>query len=107
MAITINSAALSTGQPSAPVRHAKINVSLDASYPTGGYDITSQLGGGTVVSSPTVPHYDGAALRWFKVTSAGKVISYVNTSGAPGAETGAATNLSGHTNLIIEGIVLQ
>ena len=107
MAITVNSASLSNGMPSAPLRVVKINVDLDTSYPTGGYDISDQLEGGTVVSSPTVPHYNGAALRWFKVSAAGKVQGFVNTSGAPGVEVTAAVNLSGHTGLVIEGVVVH
>ena len=107
MAITVNSVALSNGMPSAPLRFIKLDVDLDASYPAGGYDVSDQLEGGTVVSSPTVPHYDGADLRWFKVTAAGMLVSLETANGAPGAETADTTDVSGHTGLIIEGVAVQ
>jgi len=107
MAITINSASLSNGMPSAPLRAVKIDADLDASYPDGGYDVSDQLEDGTVVSSPWVPHYDGSALRWFRVGADGKLHAHASTNAAPGAEEAGTTNLAGHTGLVIEGIIVQ
>jgi len=99
MAITVNSVVRSTGQASAPRRMQTLNVDMDASYPTGGEDVSASLVGGTVEWSETVPHYDGATLRFFRVSSAGKIQAFVSTGGAPGVEVTAATDLSGHTGV--------
>lgn len=99
MAITINSAVLSNGQPSAPLRAVKVDVDLDASSPAGGYDISDQLQGGTVVHGDAHLDYDGAALRWLQIGTDNKVHAYANTNGAKGAEEAGATDLSGHTGV--------
>lgn len=99
MTITVNSAVLSSGQPSAPLRAVKINVDLDASSPAGGYDISSQLEGGTVVHGTHQLDYDGSALRWLQIGTDNKVHAFADTNGAPGTELAGTTDLSGHTGV--------
>jgi hypothetical protein len=102
MAITVNSAGNSNGMPTAPQRVTVVNVDLDNSYPTGGYDITASLPDGvTVTWSETVIHYDASALRYLKVTGTGFVQAFVQTDGAPGVEVTAAVDVSGHTGVSI------
>ena len=101
MTITVNSAVLSSGQPSAPRRVVVLNVDLDNSYPTGGYDVSDQLAGGTPVFSETVIDYDGSALRYLKLAADGKVQAFVQTDGAPGIEVGNGVDVSGHTGVVI------
>lgn len=107
MAITVNDTALSNGMPSAPLRTVQVDADLDASYTTGGYAIAA-LAGQTIVTSEYVPHWNGAALRWFRLESAAagvvKLVGYVSTNGAPGVEVTAAVDLSGHTALVVNGI---
>ncbi len=101
MAITVVGTPVDSGrQPSAPIMAGRIVVTLDTSYPTGGYDITASLPPGvTVIPQPPICHYDGSALRWIGISAAGKVQAWVSTSGAPGAEVTAAVNVSGHTSV--------
>jgi len=101
MAISIIGTPVDSGrQPSAPLMSGRIRVTLDTSYPTGGYDITASLPPGiTVIPTAPIPHYDGSALRWLQISSVGKVQAFVSTNGAPGAETTAAVNVSGHANV--------
>jgi len=100
MAITINTAAASNGQPSAPLRAHTLDVDLDNSYPTGGYDVSDQLEGGTVVWSETVKDTNGAAARFFKVSAAGLLQSFdASAQDTPGAETANTTDLSAYTGL--------
>lgn len=101
MAITVNSATLTHGQTSAPGRWAKLNVDLDDSYPTGGYDISDQLENGTVRHSEWVLAYDGAALNYLKVDASGMLKAYAVTNGAQGAERADETDLSGITGVEI------
>jgi len=98
MAITVNSATLSHGMTSAPGRWCKLNVDLDSSYPTGGYDISSSLEGGTVRMSETVLADDGTTLIFLKVASTGKLMAYApSTNGGVGAEKANASDLSAIT----------
>lgn len=101
MAITINSATLTSGQTKAPSRWAKLNVDLDASYPTGGYDVSDQLEQGTVRYSESVFAYDGSVLNLLKVDSSGMLKAYVVTNGAQGAEVANGTNLAAITGVEI------
>ena len=103
MAITVVGTPVDAGrQPSAPLMAGRIVVTLDTSYPTGGYDITSSLPQGvTVIPQAPIAHYDGSALRWIGINASGKVQAWVNTSGAPGAEVTAAVNVSGHANVAL------
>jgi len=94
MALTINSTTPSTGQPSAPARLISVNVTPDNSYPTGGYDLSVQLAGGTVIDSELRPVLDGATLRWARISSAGKLQFFADATGSPGAEVANATDLS-------------
>ena len=110
MAITVNSVAPSfatenQNEPSALFATVRVNVDLDTSYPTGGYDLSANLPGVTVRACAYVPHYDGAALRWFRVEDSSgtpKLVGYVNTSGAPGAQVAGTTDLHGHTGLELD-----
>ena len=97
MAITVNSATLTHGQTSAPGRWVKLNVDLDNSYPTGGYDVSDQLENGTVRYSESVFAYDGSVLNLLKVDESGMLVAYVVTNGEQGAEVAATTDLSGVT----------
>jgi hypothetical protein len=101
MAITIVSTGSSGGQPSAPFRLTKLVVTPDASYPTGGYDVTSSLpAGGTVVGCAAVQTYDGSTLRWAKINaSTKKVQMFINTGGAPGVEVTAAVDVHLHASI--------
>lgn len=101
MAITINSAALTHAQTSPPGRWVKLNVDLDNSYPTGGYDISGQLEHGTVRYCESVFAYDGSALNLLKIDENGMLVAYAVTNGAQGAERTAATDLSGITGIEI------
>jgi len=102
MAITINSAAPSNAMPSAPFRAHRLNVDLDASYPIGGYDVSDQLEGGTVVWAETVKDTNGTAARFFKISDGGLLQSFdASAEDTPGAETSDATDLSGYTSLEI------
>jgi len=105
MAITVNSTVESGGQPSATHRSGTINVDLDASSPAGGYDLSAALPDGiAVTASAYVPHYDGSALRWFRIVQVNgtpRLKIYANTNAAPGAEDAGGTDLAGHTGLEI------
>lgn len=105
MAITINSASPSGGQPSAPLRVVVLDVDLDNSYPAGGYDVSDQLEGGTVRAAERILDYDGSTLRWLTVLPTGKVAALVNTNGAPGADTSPTTDVSGHAGVQLWCIV--
>jgi hypothetical protein len=95
MAITINSATLTSGQTKAPSRWVKLNVDLDDSYPTGGYDVSDQLEGGTVRYSETVHADDGSALVFLKVSTAGMLMAYApSANGGVGAEKANESDLS-------------
>lgn len=109
MALTNVTGVNGTKQPSAPAFAVKITADLDGSYPAGGYDLSEVAGfkGATIVTSSPVPHWDGAALRWFKLVDDGgtpKLRGFVSTNGAPGVQVTAAVDLSGHTGLTVEGM---
>jgi hypothetical protein len=103
MAITVNSTLVTGGQPSATHRSGTINVDLDATSILNGYDLSAVLPTGiTVRASAYVPHYDGSALRWFRIVDVAgvpRLQAYADTNSAPGALVGAGVNLSGHTGL--------
>lgn len=105
MAITINSSADAGQVPKAPILAGKVDVDLDASYIATGYDVSATLPDGvTVVHSDFVPNYDGAALRWFKIVDVSgvpRLKAFATANGAPGAEVAGATDLSGHTGLVV------
>ena len=105
MAITVNSANKSNGMPSAPLRVVTINFDADASYPTGGYPLTAEQRGGTVIAAFVIPAFAAATLRYFKVSPAGNVQAFVDDSGAPGAEVAGAVDLSAYTGLEVVAIV--
>ena len=105
MALTNITTSNSTGQPSAPFRMGYLKVDLDNSYTADGYDISAQYPDATVIGGETIFHYDGTALRMFKVVNDSgtpKLRAYAVTNGAKGAQVAGATDLSGHTNLEIE-----
>ena len=97
MAITVNSATLSHGLTKAPGRWVKLNVDLDAAYPTGGYDVSGSLANGTVRYSESVFAYDGAVLNLLKVDANGMLVAYVVTNGEQGAQVANGVDLSGIT----------
>ena len=91
MAIVVNSSSESLGHTSAPKRSVELNVDLDDSYPTGGYDVTASLPqGATVVWSPKQPLDNGTAQTWngHLVTTSGvtKLVVYVAATGAEVAD---------------------
>jgi hypothetical protein len=108
MAITVNSAGVSHGMPSAPLRATSVNVDLDNSYPEGGYEIVA-LRGQTVVHSDFVPHYDAAELRWFRLENPSdgvvNLVAYDTANGAPGTETDAGDDMTGHAGLVVGAIL--
>jgi len=105
MAITVNSTSNSNGQPSAPLRVAVVDVTLDNSYPAGGYDISDDLpDGASIVHSPFVPDYDGAALRWLKISATKTVQVFADNNGSPGSEVAGATDVSGHTTVELSAV---
>lgn len=88
------------GQPSARFNAARVNVTGAASYVTGGDSLAASLPGATIVACPFVPNYNGAELRWARIENDGGVAKlkfYDNNNGAPGAETTATDDVSGHT----------
>ena len=88
------------GQPSARLNVARLNVTGAASYVTGGDSVAASMPGCKAVGCPYVPTWDGAELRWARIEDdAGtpKLKFYDNDNGAPGAETTAADDVSGHT----------
>ena len=101
MAITVNTATPGLGQPSAPKRAFEFDVDLDNAYPAGGYALTA-LAGFTPIVTPWVPNYDGAALRWLKISAAGKVVVHADDNGGPGAEVAGSTDVSGHTGVVLQ-----
>jgi hypothetical protein len=98
MAILVNSVASGNGMPSAPQRIHVLNATLDASYPAGGYDISSSLAGGSVVWAETRAFRAGGTTRHFRVNrSTDKLQAFADDSGAVGAEVAAVTDLSAYT----------
>ena len=88
------------GQPSARFNVARVNVTGAASYVTGGDSLAASLPGCKVVGCPYVPTYDGTELRWARVeddSGTPMLKFYDNASGAPGSETTATDDVSGHT----------
>lgn len=102
MAITVNDSAEQGKVPIQPAMAGELDVDLDATYPAGGYDVSAHLPDGvTIVHSPAVPMYDGAALRWARIENgtSGPVLKvYDNNNGAPGSET-ATADQSGNTGI--------
>jgi hypothetical protein len=82
-----------------------IDVDLDNSYVDGGYDISASLPDGvTILHSDFVPHYDASELRWFRIENGASgpvLVAYDTASGAPGAQTTAADDMTGHTGLVV------
>ena len=105
MALTVNSSSTSNGQPSAPFQVIEVNVDLDNSYPTGGYSIANQLDGLTVVASQLRPDFDSSTLRHIKISAAGSIQVFDNDSGGQGSETSNATDVSGHTGVVLWAMV--
>lgn len=105
MALSSITAKDSGRAPKVTMMAGSFKATLDTSYPTGGYSIAAHLPPGVeVISSTPVPHYDGAALRWFQIVNTAGVAmlkAFVNGSGAPGAEVTAAVNLSGHVGVVV------
>ena len=111
MAITINAATNpsrsatgipvveNSGQPSALLQVAEVNVDLDAAYPAGGYDLSGSFAGAKVQPSPFHPSWDGAALYFLRAeddSGTPKLVVYDSANGEPTTETVTADQ-SGHT----------
>jgi hypothetical protein len=103
MAITINSNAKSQRTTKGPGYWVTLDVDLDSSYPNpAGYDVSDQLGGGTVKYSEVVAMDDGSTLRFAHIGSDGTLHAYAaSTNGAKGAEVANGTDLSGYTGVAI------
>jgi hypothetical protein len=108
MAITIHSSVNPTvsptenqGQPSALLQVGSVNVTLDASYAAGGYDLSASLSGAVIQPSPFMQSWDGAALYHLRVeddSGTPKLLVYDDDNGAPGTETSTADQ-SGHATV--------
>jgi len=88
------------GQPSARLNVARVNVTGSASYETGGEDVSASLPDCTVIGCPYVPTWNGAELRWARIeddAGTARLVFYDNDNGAPGTETTATDDVSGHT----------
>lgn len=102
MAAAVNSISKGDRQPSAPKGAIELDVDLDASYPTGGYDISDQLEGQTVAVGWLVPVADGTTKRFARVNTDGTLQVFnddVNLS-----EVGNGTDLSGYTGIKVPAI---
>lgn len=97
------------GQPSARLNAARVNVTGVASYVTGGESLAADLPGCKVVHCPYVPTYDGSELRWARIeddSGVAKLKFYDTANGAPGAETTATDDCSGHAAVDIDVLFL-
>lgn len=115
MALTVNTNVDGGRQPSEPIMAGSVDVDLDNSYPltaSEGYPLTIKGGGAadvvppgtTILHSEWVEDYDGSALRYARIVNGtlGPVLKvYAAANGAPGAEVANATDLSGHTGLVV------
>jgi hypothetical protein len=94
-----------SGQPSARLNVARVNVTGVASYVTGGESLAAALPGYKVVGCPFVPTWDGAELRWARIEDLAGVAMlkfYDNDNGSPGSETTATDDVSGHATFDID-----
>lgn len=94
MALTVNSAVISNGMPSAPLQLKKLNVTLDASYPTGGYAKPTELSGFTVCPGLFGIVGNGTTALKLAFSADGKLQAFVH---ATGAEVAGATDLSSYS----------
>lgn len=117
MALTNITTVHSQKTPSAPMFAVKVTADMDASYPAGGYplnelgstdDAVQAFPGAKIIQSVPVPHFDGTATtRWFRLVDASgvaKLACYADSNGTPGGEVSAATDLSAHTGVEVEGL---
>ena len=70
MAITVNTAGASAGMPTAPQRVIELDVDLDASYPTGGYDVAASLPQSPTLVSPFVAASNGTTPIYLRINPA-------------------------------------
>jgi len=106
MPITVNSLGNSGGQPSAPLRAVELDVDLDNSYPTGGYDVTADLpDGSTLRWSPRVQVSDGTTPILLALVQVGTSIFVQAFVEATGAEVANTTDLSAYTGVKVGGMV--
>lgn len=102
MAIDINSAIRSTGQPSAPVRVVEIDVDLDDSYPTGGYDVSDEITE-TVAVGIMTPISDGTTVRYAKIDPDTKKLQVFADDTLDEESNG--TDLSAYTGVKVPAVI--
>jgi hypothetical protein len=98
--VTPSLTAENSGQPSARLGVARVNVTGAAAYVEGGDSLAASLPGAKVIACPFVPTYDTSELRWARVEDSDgtpMLKFYDNDNGAPGTETDADDDVSGHT----------
>jgi hypothetical protein len=102
MALTVNSATPSTGQPSAPFRCIELDVDLDASYPNpAGYPVPA-LDDYVVVQGLQVVVSDGTTPLYAKVASDGSLHLYVDDTMV---EVANAVSLAAYTGIKVPVLV--
>jgi len=105
MAATVNSVVNSDGMPSAAKRTVEVNLDFDASYPTGGEDVTASLPDGTkVIWSPRQSASDGTTPILLQLVTVAGVTSVLAFVEATGVEVANATDLSNYTGVVVGGI---
>jgi hypothetical protein len=105
VSVTPSVTAENSGQPSARMGAARVNVTGVASYVTGGESLAADLPGVKVVHCPFVPTYDASELRWARIEDLAGVPMlkfYDNDNGSPGSETTALDDVSGHATFDID-----
>lgn len=102
MALTVNSASISNGQPSAPFQLKELDVDLDSSYPNpGGYEV-ALLDDYDVVQGLQVVVSDGATPLYAKILSDGTLHLYVDDTMV---EVANGVDLSAYTGIKIPVMV--
>ena len=104
MALTVNSATFSTGQPTAPFQCVELDLDLDASYPAtaGGYAKPAELDGYAVVPGLQVVVSDGTTPLYAKVLADGTIHLYVDDTMV---EVANAANLAAYTGIKVPVLV--
>lgn len=105
MALTVNSTTTLSPIASAPLFVHELDVSFDASYPTGGEALDTAtaalLDGKTLIASTHAVQTQGGTQRWFRVNLSTKKVQAFEMSGAEVANT---TDLSAYVGLKVSVI---